>query len=55
MTEGFLQNLIKSTLQTLRVAYGNPPPFTQGRLNVRTGASPVPMVVGRLQATVWNI
>ena len=29
MTEGFLQNHIKSTLQSLRVAYGNPPPFTR--------------------------
>ena len=29
MTEGFLQNQIKSTLQSLRVAYGNPPSFTR--------------------------
>ena len=29
MTEGFLQNHIKSTSQSLRVAYGNPPPFTR--------------------------
>ena len=35
MTEGFLQNHIKSTLQSLRVAYGNPPLFTQGRLKLR--------------------
>ena len=35
MTEGFLQNHIKSTSQSLRVAYGNPPPFTQGRLDMR--------------------
>ena len=32
---GILQNHIKSTLQSLRVAYGNPPPFTQGRLDMR--------------------
>ena len=32
---GSLQIHIKSTLQSLRVAVGNSPPFTQGRLKMR--------------------
>ena len=49
MTEGFLQNHIKSTLQSLRVAYGNPPLFTQGRLKLRLSANSQQIKNGRTQ------
>ena len=48
MTEGFLQNHIKSTLQSLRVAYGNPPPFTR-EAEIRSPANSYQIKNGRTQ------
>ena len=56
MTEGFLQNHIKSTLQSLRIAYGNPPPFTrEAEMRLLVNVNFISHTVGRWLAAAEQI